>query len=255
MTTWSWSSSPTAETFQHYFGESAQAHAVLGSHAPTLYLFGEPDRWEKSVARSEAYTSVPMEALARYLTSIFYGGEPRWFSTGLVEFLATVHVSEDGKSATVGHQNYGAYDNYRTYRQATVADALAWGTTLQPGDEPTLLSLRSLSWLMVAWMYSTHHAEFVRFQALLGTSLDPRRTWETVFPNLKPGDLDGELRRFSEPFVVKSVVLSDVDPSIGHARPMTAAEVQSLRVDAALAGGRTPGTESGPAARPEPPPK
>lgn len=239
--------------FQHYFGDVVQAQAVFGSGGPAIYLFGEPDRWEKSVVRSEAYTSVLMQALARYLTALFYQSQPTWFSTGLAEFLSTVHVSQDGKTASIGHRNYGAYDNYRTYRSATVADALAWGSTLQPTDEATLLSLGGLSWLMVAWMYNTHRAEFVRFQALLGTSLDPKKAWETVFPTLNLGDLDQELYRFSEPFLLATVVIPEADYSIEQARPMTWDEVQATRTAAALAGEQAPAAVGGPGSKTETP--
>ena len=40
---------------------------------------------------------------------------------------------------------------------------------------------------MVQWLFNTHQPEFVRFQKLLVTGLEPRKAWEVAFPNLTPG--------------------------------------------------------------------
>jgi Flp pilus assembly protein TadD len=229
------------QEFERYFGDFVADKVVLGDYPPTVFLFGAPDRWERRVTLEEQATvSVLKEALAQHLSTFFYRRQPRWFSIGLAEFLETLRIAEDGRTAILGTPNLQAMNEAATHRSVTVADALAWGTTLNPTDEGTLVGLRGLSWLMVQWMVNTHLPEFVRFQKLLVTGLDPAKAWKVVFPTLTPGDLDQELNHFLRygSQGVASVSIPDSDAvTFDSERALGSAEVHALRAEAALAAG------------------
>jgi tetratricopeptide (TPR) repeat protein len=229
------------QEFERYFGDFVTDKVVLGDYPPTVFLYGAPDRWERRVTLElEGTVSVLKEALAQHLSTFFYRRQPRWFSIGLAEFLETLRVAEDGKTATLGIPNLQAMNDYGTHRSINVADALAWGTTLNPTDEGTLLGLRGLSWLMVVWVYNTHLPEFVRFQKLLITGLDPAKSWKVVFPTLVLGDLDQELNHFlrygSQGISTVSIPQGD-EVTLDSERTLSSAEVHALRAEAALAAG------------------
>ena len=225
------------QDFQRYFG-SYTAKVVLEDHQHLVFLYGPPDRWEKRIVLDEeGTTSALKEALVEHLSTFFYRRRPRWFSVGLAEFLETLRISEDGKTAILGTVNLEAMALYRFYRTITVEDALAWGVTLNPTDQGTVLGLRGLSWLMVQWLFNTHQADFVRFQKLLITGLDPRKAWEVAFPNLTPRDLDQELNRFSR-YGFEGLAKMPIPQNpitLGAPRLLSSAEVHSLRAEAALA--------------------
>lgn len=231
------------QEFERYFGDFLSDKVVLGDYPPTVFLYGAPDRWERRVTLElEGTVSVLKEALAQHLSTFFYRRQPRWFSIGLAEFLETLRVAEDGKTATLGIPNLQAMSDYGTHRSINVADALAWGTTLNPTDEGTLLGLRGLSWLIVVWMYNTHLPEFVRFQKLLITGLDPAKAWKVVFPTLAPGDLDQELNHFLRygSQGISTIAIPQVEEAtIDGERALSSAEVHALKAEAALAGNRS----------------
>ena len=227
------------QDFERYFGDFVADKVVLGDYPPTVYLFGSPDRWERRVTlEEEATVSVLKEALAQHLATFFYRRQPRWFSIGLAEYLETLRIAADGRTALLGIVNLQAMNDARTHRSVGVADALAWGTTLNPTDEGTLLGLRGVSWLMVQWMVNTHLPEFVRFQKLLVTGLDPAKAWKVVFPTLLPGDLDKELHQYlqygSQGVATVSIPESD-ETTLDSERLLSSADVHALRAEAALA--------------------
>jgi tetratricopeptide (TPR) repeat protein len=229
------------QEFEHYFG-GFSAKLVLDDYRHIAFLYGPPDRWEKRVVLdAEGTTSALKEALVEHLSTFLYRRRPRWFSVGLAEFLETVVLSEDGKTAVLGTVNLQALSLYRFYRTITVEDALAWGVTLTPTDQGTLRGLRGLSWLMVQWMFNTHRAEFVRFQKLLVTGLDPQKAWAVAFPALAPRDLDQELNRFSRYGFegLATVPIPQASLEVGPPRALSAAEVHVLRAEAALAAEQT----------------
>ncbi len=231
------------QDFERYFGDFVPDKVVLGDYPPTVYLFGAPDRWERRVTlEDEATVSVLKEALAQHLATFFYRRQPRWFAIGLAEYLETLRIAQDGRTAILGTVNYQAMNDAKTHRSVGVADALAWGTTLNPTDEGSLLGLRGVSWLMVVWMFNTHLPEFVRFQKLLVTGLDPAKAWKVVFPTVVPGDLDRELNHFlsygSQGLATVSIPESD-ETTLDSERLLSSADVHAMRADAALAAGHT----------------
>lgn len=229
------------QDFEGYFGDFVRDKVLLGDYPPVVFLYGAPEAWEKRrlLERSEK-TSVLRQALAEHLAYFFYRRQPKWFSTGLAEFLETVHLSEDGKSVILGDINLRAMRDYFGHRTFGVADALAWGSTLDPQDEGSIRGLTGLSWVMVFWMYNTHLPEFVRFQELLGTGLDPAKAWKVLFPTLANGDLDRQLFYFSQygQLGLARFPISEAEATVESERPMSTAEVHVVRAEAALAAGK-----------------
>jgi tetratricopeptide (TPR) repeat protein len=225
------------QDFQRYFG-GYSAKLVVEDHHHLVFLYGPPDRWEKRlVLDEEGTTSALKEALVEHLETYFYRRRPRWFSVGLAEFLETVRISEDGKTVVLGAVNLEALSLYRFYRTITVEDALGWGVSVNPTDQGTLLGLRGLSWLMVQWLFNTHQPEFVRFQKLLVTGLEPRKAWDVTFPKLTPRQLDQELNSFAR-YGFEGLAKMPIPPAVfalEPARTLSSGEVHSLRAEAALA--------------------
>ncbi|MGO9831137.1 MAG: tetratricopeptide repeat protein [Myxococcaceae bacterium] len=227
------------QDFQRYFGDFLQYKLVRSGYPPTLFLYGPPDRWEKrSAMEREETTSVLKEGLAQHLSSYVYRRQPQWFTMGLAEYLETMHVSDDGRTGTMGQPNLLAMSDYVGHRTLGVADALAWGRAFNPTDEGTLLGLYGLSWLMVQWMVNTHLPEWVRFQKLLATGIDPDQAWKVVLPAATAA-LDQELNHFAQygSFGLASFSVPEFEPVLQPERPMSAADVHETRAEAALAAG------------------
>lgn len=230
------------QEFERYFGDLVADKVVLGDYPPTVFLYGAPGRWEKRTAlESDATTSVLKEALAQHLATFFYRRQPRWFVLGLAQFLETISISEDKKTVTLGTINLSAKNDYATHRSFGVKDALAWGVTFNPTDEGTLLGLNGLSWLMVYWMFNAHSAEFVRFQKLLISGLDPSKAWKVVFPSQSLGDIDQELNHFAQygQTSIAKLPVADAPFSVKRERQLGSADVHALKAEAALAAGQS----------------
>ncbi len=226
------------QDFEHYFGDLVHHKVVLTEYPPRVFLYGAPERWERrSSVELEVTTSVLKLALMQHLATFFYRHSPRWFSIGLAEFFETLSISADGTTATLAGVNLPAMGNYVGHRTLKVADALAWGTTFNPRDEGTLLGLNGLSWLMVQWMYNTHLPEFVRFQKLLVSGMDPVKAWNVVLPPAVTANIDQELNHFAQygPFGTATIPLPEGEFTFDSERPMTSAEVHATRADAARA--------------------
>jgi tetratricopeptide (TPR) repeat protein len=223
--------------FVRYFGDSVSGALAEEGYPPTVFLFGPPEKWESRETLELAETnSLLKQALAAHLAAFVYQRQPRWFRVGLAQFLETLRLSEDGKTATLGDINLQAVREYNSHRTVTVEDALGWGTTLNPSDEATLSGLYGLSWLMVHWMYNTHPAEFARFQSLLSKGVDPEKAWKVAFPGVSTGELDRELNHFVHygDYRNASVTVPEVDVRV-TVQPMAPADVHATRAAMALA--------------------
>jgi hypothetical protein len=244
------------QDFESYFGSLVSGEFVHMGYPPSVFLFGTPERWEDRRTREREVTWFQTHALAPYapstrsvlrhemvhhLMSFFYRREPRWFAEGFAQFLETARFSEDGKSVTLGDINLDAVREYTSFRTFTVADALAWGTTFEPKDDGSIRGLYGMSWMMVLWLYDTRPADFVRFQKLLATGLDPSKAWKVVFPTLTPGEVDREIFHFSRygHYGVTTVTIPETQAADVHLRPMTSAEMHATLATIALAAKQT----------------
>lgn len=226
------------EDFQHYFGRLPTG-VFLHADPPTAFLFGPSRTWERRVYRGlEESTSVLKHELSHHLAAYFFRREPRWFAEGLAQYLETLVISEDGKTATLGEINLEALRRYKLHRSLGVEDVLAWSGKLETRDDLTNNYLYGLSWLLVHWLNNTHPEEFARFQNLLIKGIDPDKAWKAVFGNLKSSDIDEQLKRYSQDGKLNLLVLPIplVDGSV-LVRPMSSADVHATRAMTALAGG------------------
>ena len=225
------------QDFERYFGDFVADKVVLGDYPPTVYLFGSPDRWERRVTlEEEATVSVLKEALAQHLASFFYRRQPRWFSIGLAEYLETLRIAADGRTAILGIPNLQAMN------EARPTAASVWPTHW-PGERRSTRRTKGAARpsrrkrLMVQWMVNTHLPEFVRFQKLLVTGLDPAKAGRRCSRTC-PGDLDKELHQYLHygSQGVATVTLPESDETtLDSERLLSSADVHALRAEAALA--------------------
>ncbi len=222
------------QDFEGYFGGRIGGLFVDRVYPPTAYLYGAPESWEhRETLALEETTSVLKHELTHHLAAYVYRRQPKWFSEGLAQFLETMRLSPDGKTATLGDINLQALRLYNTHRTLTVADALAWGGKLNAQDEATTWGLYGLSWLLVHWLYNTHPEEFARYQTLLVKGIDPDKAYKATFSGL--GDVDAQLQQFAHygEYRNVSVELPEVAGTLKE-RPMTSAEVHATRAEMAL---------------------
>lgn len=202
---------------------------------PTIFIWGAPDRWEKrTVVNDESTTSVLRHELVHRLAAGIYGRQPRWFAEGLAQFLETMSVSEDGKTATLGRVNLVALHAYQTARAARVADALAW-SSISATDEATTHSLYGVSWLLVHFLYNTQGEAFASFQTKLAQGKEPDVAWAESFPGVTPEQLDERINhyaRFGKFAEVEAPLVKS--PSAIATRTITAADVLAIRAQLAF---------------------
>lgn len=223
--------------FEHHFGGRVSGVFKHGPYPPRVFLFGTPDRWERraSVALEES-TSVLKHELAHHLAAFFYRRQPRWFGEGLAQFLETIRVSEDGKSALMGAVNVEALKKYNRFRTLTVADALAWGGKLDARDEGTTHGLYGLSWLLVHWLYNVHPQEFGSFQTLLAKGIPPDKAWKGAFGSLALDGIDRELNEYARHGAYGEFTAPiSVSETEAVETKLTPADVHALKAGVALA--------------------
>jgi Flp pilus assembly protein TadD len=260
--------------FERYAGRASKG---LYSHAglpPRIMLYGAPERWEVRFAgprwlemrsRSQIQTSevlryeiqahldqvragsssVLRHELAHHVASGVYARQPLWFSEGQAQFLESLKLAEDGRTATVGLVNPVAWQEYMSFRSVTTADVLAWSTpgARLPGGE--IQGLYGASWQLYQWLFTTHRPGLRCYQEAMAAADDAARAWTRCFPDLVPSEVDEALWEFvrhGTPATVQVPV-----PPAGFrvdVRPMTDAAVHLVRAQLAL-------TAAGTGQRPE----
>lgn len=226
--------------FLRYFGANFLGLFIHGQYPPTAFLYGPPEKWEKRQTLAlEETTSVLKHELTHHLAAYIYRRQPLWFAEGLAQYLETLRVSEDGKSATLGDVNLVAMGGYSRFPQP-VTDVLAWNGKLDAKDVTKVAGLYGTSWLLVHWLNNVHPEEFARYQTLLAKGIDPDKAWKAVFPGLSNSDVDVLLHQYVHTGEYHYFVVP-IPPAEGtlSTRPMASAEVHATRAAAALAGGLT----------------
>lgn len=223
--------------FERLFSRQVGALTQRGSEM-LLVMTGPPSRWEKRPSlAADASSSVLRHELSHYLASYFYLRQPRWFSEGLAQFLETIQVAPDGKTAELGAVNPGAYSKYVKFRSIMVRDALHWNQTNSVLPEGDTLGLYGLSWAMVHYFYNQHPDQFGRFQAALAKGERPQLAWDEVFGTSRA--LDEEISHYLKfgKYQQFSVAIQNLDVTL-RTRPLTPSEVHLVRAQLALAGER-----------------
>jgi tetratricopeptide (TPR) repeat protein len=202
---------------------------------PTVILWGKPEHWKSTTGvTADATSSVLRHELTHRLASSLFAQQPKWFAEGLAQFVETLTVSADGKTATLGEADPEALNNYWRFRTG-VSDALEWKSIAGVGGEK-LQGLYGVSWLLVHYLVDKRSDGFEAFQRALASGVDPNEAWKNEFGSLRPIDLDRELREYAQRRSFKKVVipieLRAVQPAKRTA--ISEAEVHAIRAQVAL---------------------
>jgi Flp pilus assembly protein TadD len=216
-----------------------QGLALSGQGRTSVLLYGRPDSWEhREVLNSQVgASSVLKHELAHMLSARYLARQPRWLAEGLAEFLETLELSADGRSAVLGKPNLDDMRLYRSARSLSVGDALGWRGALDAHDEGTTGGLYGLSWLMVHWLYNTRNEQFFAYQHRLARGEEPREAWNAVFPDLSPEAAGVELHRY-----IKTGDYQEFDVTVPpvplevRRRALSDPEVHTLHAELALIG-------------------
>jgi tetratricopeptide (TPR) repeat protein len=228
------------QDFLRYFGRNITGLFTHGEFPPTAFLYGPPDKWERRATLAlEETTSVLKHELVHHLAAFVYRRQPRWFAEGLAQYLETLRISEDEKTATLGEVNLQALAAYRAFR-VSIADVFAWGGKFDAQDETKTAGLYGKSWLLVHWLNNVHPEEFAKYQTLLQKGIDPDKAWKVAFPSLTNDDIEVQLHQYVDHgdyhyFVVPIASVG----AISKERPLLSADVHAIRAKAALTGGNT----------------
>ena len=134
--------------------------------------------------------SVLRHELAHHVAAAVYGRLPLWFSEGQAQFLESLRLPTDGRSATIGLINPIAWLEYRRIRSKDTNDVLSWQTPLSGLSQGDSMGLYGASWQLYQWLFTTHRPGLSCFQeALAGEEVAPA-AWRKCFPDLVPSEVD-----------------------------------------------------------------
>jgi Protein of unknown function (DUF1570) len=161
---------------------------------PFIVLAGPPDSWEQRfTGLSDTTSSTVKHELAHYLSSYFLLRQPRWLAEGLAQFLETLQLSKDGRTAVLGQPHLDAVSTMKILLDGvdrgiiddfTVQDIADWEGSSEDDADWEISGRYAGSWLLVHWMYNTQPKEFADLQMLLAQGDDPKRATKAVFPLL-----------------------------------------------------------------------
>ncbi len=180
--------------------------------------------------------SVLRHELAHHVASAVYGRLPLWFSEGQAQFLESLKLSEDGRSATIGLLNPSAWLEFRRLRTVTTLDVLRWDTPLSGLSQAESMGRYGTSWQLYEWLFTTRRDGLRCYQEGLASGEASASAWARCFPDLVPSELDHTLWEFSrngKPALVEIAV-----PPVGFEvkiRPLSEAEFHLVRAQVALA--------------------
>jgi hypothetical protein len=159
---------------------------------PFIVLAGPPDSWEQRfTGLSETTSSTVKHELAHYLSSYFLLRQPRWLAEGLAQFLETLQLSKDGRTAVLGQPHLHAVSTMKILLDGvdrgviddfTIKDVADWEGSSEDSADWEISGRYAGSWLLVHWLYNTRPREFADLQNLLAQGDDPKRATHAVFP-------------------------------------------------------------------------
>jgi tetratricopeptide (TPR) repeat protein len=193
--------------FEGLFPRRLQAFFIRSDNEPTIVLHGRPGSWQRRFTGLSDATSSPLRhELAHHLSTYFLVRQPRWVSEGLAEFLETMQLSEDGRTATLGTPNLNAVSHMKTLLDAatrgalmepwSIRDVLTWEQNSENDKDWQISARYSGSWLLVYWLYNTRPERFAKYQALLAQGSDPQASLRDTFPELFYKDFDSHLLEY-----------------------------------------------------------
>jgi len=95
--------------FENLFPRRIDGLFSLQGNEPFIVLHGRPDSWEQRFSgRSEASSSTLKHELSHHLSTYVLLRRPRWLAEGLAQFLETLRLHKDGRTAILGTPHISA---------------------------------------------------------------------------------------------------------------------------------------------------
>ncbi|MFP2905663.1 hypothetical protein ACLESD_11515 [Pyxidicoccus sp. 3LFB2] len=196
-----------ADEFEGLYPRRVRAFFYRSDTEALIVLPGPPATWtQRFSGLSLASSSRLNHELTHFLSAYALLRQPRWLSEGLAEYLETLRVSADGKTAVVGAPHLGAIVEMGdaldrvvdgNAKGWTMQRVLAWEPSLAQREQERLVALNYAgSWLLVSWLSSTRPQEFAAFQALLAKGVAPDVARKQALPGLESPALDAALLEY-----------------------------------------------------------
>lgn len=183
--------------FEELFGRNVDGIFLGSGRSSLIVLHGNPDHWEHRVTlAAEGSTSLLKHELVHRMSAALGVRQPRWLAEGLAQFLETIQLAPDGKTAQLGMVNLVGLRMYKSFRSVGVADALAWQGALDKYNEAETAARYGISWALVHWMFNAHPQAFARYQLASIKGATAEEAWTVAFPNLTPAQADAELFQY-----------------------------------------------------------
>jgi len=234
--------------FTDLFGRNTDGLFVGTGRTSLIVLHGNPDHWEhKASLAAEGSTSLLKHELVHRMAAALGVRQPRWLAEGLAQFLETIQIAPDGKSAQLGMVNLSGLQRYKAFRSVGVADALAWQGTLDQYNETETAARYGVSWAMVHWLFNAHPQEFARYQLESIKGATPTQAWSVAFPNLSPAEADRALFQYIAHggYNVFTVQTPATAAAVPKEEALRSADVHAIqaRLDFVAAGGMKEGSQ------------
>jgi tetratricopeptide (TPR) repeat protein len=225
----------------HGFGGGGGGYTMAPSSRPSGSRVQDAEFSAHLDVVGQGSASVLRHELAHHVAAAVYGRLPLWFSEGQAQFLESLRLSADARSATIGLINPIAWLEFRSIRTKGTRDVLTWDTPVSGLSQGESLGLYGASWQLYQWLFATQRPALRCFQERLAAGEAGDLAWPKCFPGLVPEEVDKELWDFSRR---GQLVLEEVPvPLVGFEvkiRPLTEAETHLVRAQVALAAPRSP---------------
>lgn len=234
--------------FENLFPRRIAGLFSLQGNEPFIVLHGRPDSWEERFSGlSDASSSTLKHELTHHLSSYVLLRRPHWVSEGLAQFLETLRLSKDGRTAVMGTPHIDAAVYMKKVldlsgrgllrdRDWSMRNVLTWDD--RPSDayaDWELATQYSGSWLLVHWLYNTRSEDFAKYQVRLAQGKDPSRSEAELLPELSSPKLETMLLDYLKSGSYRELTVQVPPVANGFSeRPLDDAEVHVLRAKLAL---------------------
>jgi tetratricopeptide (TPR) repeat protein len=207
---------------------------------PFIVLAGAPDSWDQRfTGLSDSTSSTVKHELAHYLSSYFLLRQPRWLAEGLAQFLETLQLSKDGRTAVIGQPHLHSVSAMKTLLDGvdrgiidtfSMKDVVTWEGYNEEDADWEITGKYAGSWLLVHWLYNTRVREFSDLQALLAQGEDPQRATRAVFPEFYTRTLNKTLLDYVQHGSYQELTVQvPTEPLASSERGLEDAEVHFIR--------------------------
>jgi tetratricopeptide (TPR) repeat protein len=188
--------------FENLFPRRLAGFFTRDDDEPLIVMHGAPDSWERRfTGLSEASSSTLKHELAHYLSSYFLLRQPRWLGEGLAQFLETLQLSVDGRTAMLGTPHLDAVSGMKhlldaqrrgllDYEGYTIRNVFSWDKPSEEYRDWEIASMYWGSWLVVHWLYNNMPQAFESYQLMLAQGENPDRAFQKAFDRLAGPNFD-----------------------------------------------------------------